>query len=307
MTMDTEQIFAVDADADRLDKFLADRMTHTRSFIKNAILSGAVSVNGSGARPGDTLKAGDSVCVRLGMPQETDTQPEDIPVDIVYQDAFIAVINKPQGMVVHPAPGHAGGTLVNALLHHLDDLSGIGGEIRPGIVHRIDKDTSGLLVIAKNDAAHAALSAQIAEKTARRIYAAIVHGNIKEDSLRIDEPIGRSRHDRKKMAIDYKGRDAATHIRVLERFGDYTFVEAELETGRTHQIRVHLASIHRPVAGDQVYGPRKVRLHNGGQLLHAKTLTLLHPDTGEPMAFHAPLPDYFEHALSGLRSTSAKT
>ena len=216
MNMDTEQIFAVDADTDRLDKFLADRMPHTRSYIKNAILSGAVSVNGSGARPGDKLRAGDSVCVCIDDPAPTDTQPEDIPVDIVYQDASIAIINKPQGMVVHPAPGHGGGTLVNALLHHLSDLSGIGGEIRPGIVHRIDKDTSGLLVIAKNDAAHASLAAQIAKKSARRIYAAIVHGNIKEDTLCIDKPIGRSRSDRKKMAIDMKGRDAVTHIRVLE-------------------------------------------------------------------------------------------
>ena len=292
------------AGADRLDKFLAGHMPQTRSYIKNAIVSGAVRVNGHTAKPGDKLRAGDTVVIRLEPPQEVDAQPEDIPVDIVYQDASIAVVNKPQGMVVHPAPGHYSGTLVNALLFHLHDLSGIGGELRPGIVHRIDKDTSGLLVVAKNDDAHASLSAQIAAKTARRIYAAIVHGNIKEDTLTIDKPIGRSRTDRKKMAVDAAGRDAVTHIRVIERFGAYTYIKAELETGRTHQIRVHLASIHHPVAGDAVYGPKKVRLHSGGQLLHAETLMLEHPVTCEQMVFHAPLPDYFERTLAGLRKKS---
>lgn len=265
-----------------------------------------MQVNGRSAKPSDKLRAGDTVCIRQEPPKATDTMPEDIPVDIVYQDTSIAVVNKPQGMVVHPAPGHYTGTLVNALLFHLSDLSGVGGEVRPGIVHRIDKNTSGLLVVAKNDAAHASLSAQIAAKTARRIYAAIVHGNIKEEQLRIDQPIGRSRRDRKKMAVDAAGRDAVTHIRVMERFGEYTYIEAELETGRTHQIRVHLAHIHRPVAGDDVYGPKKVRLHNGGQLLHAKTLILAHPETGEQMTFAAPLPGYFERALSGLRNKAGK-
>ena len=296
-----ETIITVETGAQRLDKYLAEQLPMTRSHIKKAITSGAVYINGQAARPGDKLRAGDTVCVRLEPPQEVDAQPEDIPVDIVYQDASIAVINKPQGMVVHPAPGHASGTLVNALLYHLDDLSGIGGQLRPGIVHRIDKDTSGLLVVAKNDDAHASLSAQIAAKTAGRIYAAIVHGNIKEDELIIDKPVGRSRADRKKMAVDAAGRDAVTHVRVIERFGEYTYIEAALETGRTHQIRVHLASIRHPVAGDVVYGPKKVRLHGGGQLLHAKTLMLEHPVTGKHMVFHAPLPDYFERALAGLR------
>ena len=304
--MENETTITATEGAGRLDKFLAEKMPLSRSKIKNAILSGGVQVNGCAAKPSDKLRAGDTVCVCQEPPKEIDTLPEDIPVDIVYQDTSIAVVNKPQGMVVHPAPGHYSGTLVNALLFHLKDLSGIGGEVRPGIVHRIDKNTSGLLVVAKNDAAHASLSAQIAAKTARRIYAAIVHGNIKEEQLRIDQPIGRSRRDRKKMAVDAAGRDAVTYIRVMERFGEYTYIEAELETGRTHQIRVHLAHIHRPVAGDDVYGPKKVRLHSGGQLLHAKTLMLVHPETGEPMTFSAPLPNYFERALTGLRDKAGK-
>ena len=290
------------ADAhDRLDRYLAQHTEMSRSQIKNTILAGNVLLNGSAAKPSDKLNPGDEVSVRFEAPRETDVVSEDIPVDIVYQDKSIAVVNKPQGMVVHPAPGNYTGTLVNALLFHLKDLSGVGGEMRPGIVHRIDKDTSGLLVVAKNDAAHATLSEQIASRQAKRIYAAIVHGNIKEDALTIDKPVGRSRRDRKKMAVDATGRHAITHVRVLERFGDFTYIEASLETGRTHQIRVHLASIHRPVAGDPVYGPKKIKLHGGGQLLHAKTLKLRHPETGEEMVFHAPLPDYFEKALESLR------
>jgi 23S rRNA pseudouridine1911/1915/1917 synthase len=299
--MSEKTTITADCRADRLDKYLAESTPHSRSYIKNAILAGRVCVNGSAAKPDDTVKSGDVIDVWIEAPKAAAAQPEDIPVDIVYEDADIAVVNKPQGMVVHPAPGHADGTLVNALLFHLKDLSGVGGEIRPGIVHRIDKDTSGLLVVAKNDAAHISLSEQIAEKSASRIYEAIVHGNIKADALTIDKAIGRSRHDRKKMGIECGGRDAVTKIRVLERFGEYTYIEAALETGRTHQIRVHLASIKRPVAGDPVYGPKKIKLHGGGQLLHAKTLVLRHPKTGEQMIFHAPLPDYFERVLRGLR------
>ncbi len=294
--------FTVVENAERLDKYLAENMEISRSRIKNAIISGDVLVNESNAKPGDKLKAGDVVSVQLYDAQPTTIEAEDIPIDILYQDEDIAVVNKAQGMVVHPAPGNYTGTLVNALMFHLKDLSGINGEIRPGIVHRIDKDTSGVLVIAKNDKAHVSLAAQIAQKSARRIYVAIVHGGIKEDEVTIDKGIARSKRDRKKMSIDAMGRTARTNIRVLERFGEFTLVEAELTTGRTHQIRVHLKSIQRPVAGDAAYGPKKTRLHRGGQLLHARTLVLTHPTTGETMSFDAPLPDYFEKALRILRA-----
>lgn len=290
--------------ADRLDKYLAENLPLSRSRIKNAILSGEVRLNGNIAKPGDKLKRGDTVTVSLCEPREASAAPEDIPIDIVFEDSSIAVINKPQGMVVHPAPGNFTGTMVGALLFRIKDLSGIGGEMRPGIVHRLDKDTSGLLVIAKNDEAHASLSEQIAQRSVGRIYAAIVHGNIREDELTIDKPLGRSRHDRKKMAVDACGRHAVTHIKVLERLGEFTYIEAALETGRTHQIRVHMASIGRPVAGDTVYGPKKPKLHENGQLLHAKELRLTHPVTGEALVFRAPLPDYFEKALRTLRNNN---
>jgi 23S rRNA pseudouridine1911/1915/1917 synthase len=300
--MEEKMIFMVEAPAERLDKYLASVTEYSRSRIQNAIAAGEALVNGNASRPGDKLKPGDVVTLAVEPPCEAEVQAEDIPIEIVYQDEYLAVINKPQGMVVHPAPGHAEGTLVSALLWHIGDLSGIGGELRPGIVHRLDKDTSGLIVIAKNDAAHASLAAQMADKSARRIYHAIVHGGFAEDEMTIDKSIGRSRTDRKKMAIDRGGRHAVTHIRVLERFGEFTYVEASLETGRTHQIRLHLSSIGRPVAGDTVYGPKAPRLHDRGQLLHAGTLILKHPKTGEEMTFHAPLPEYFEKVLAKLRA-----
>lgn len=300
--MDEKRVVHAFEAADRLDKFLAGQTELSRSHIKNAILAGDIRVNGGAAKPGDKLKAGDEITLRLHAPKTVDVTAEDIPVDIVYQDSDIVVVNKPQGMVVHPAPGNEQGTLVNALLHHIGDLSGINGELRPGIVHRIDKDTSGLLVVAKNDSAHASLSAQIAEKSARRIYTAILHGNVKQDAVTVDKAIARSRRDRKKMAVDPAGRSAVTHFKVFERFGEFTLVRAQLETGRTHQIRVHAAYIHHPVAGDVVYGPKKPRLHKQGQLLHAAKLVLIHPSTGCEMAFEAPLPDYFEKALAALRS-----
>jgi 23S rRNA pseudouridine1911/1915/1917 synthase len=293
--------FTAEKNEDRLDKFLTENMTLTRSRIKNAIDAGEVLLNGREASPSDKLKKGDTVAVAIHDPENTSAEPEDIPLDIIYEDSYIAVINKPQGMVVHPAPGNYSGTMVSALLFNIKDLSGVGGEIRPGIVHRLDKDTSGLLVIAKNDEAHASLSKQIAERSMKRIYEAVVHGNIKEDELTIDKSIGRSHKDRKKMAIDPAGRRAVTHIKVLERFGEFTHVEAALETGRTHQIRVHLARIVRPVAGDKEYGPKDVKLHDRGQLLHAKELRFKHPSTGEYMVYKAPLPDYFEKALERLR------
>jgi 23S rRNA pseudouridine1911/1915/1917 synthase len=300
--MEERKTFVVEIAAARLDKYLASVTEYSRSRIQNEIASGGVRVNGELARPSDKLRPGDVVTVDIEPPREPEVKPENIPIEIVYQDECLAVINKPQGMVVHPAPGHADGTLVGALLWHIGDLSGIGGELRPGIVHRLDKDTSGLIVIAKNDEAHAALAAQMADKSARRIYHAIVHGGFTEDELVIDRSIGRSRSDRKKMAIDRGGRHAVTRIRVLERFREFTHVEASLETGRTHQIRVHLSSIGRPVAGDTVYGPKTPRLHDKGQLLHAGTLILRHPKTGGEMTFHAPLPDYFERVLARLRT-----
>ena len=299
--MSNERKLIVDAPTDRLDKYLTSVTEYSRSRLQNAIAAGEIKLNGESAKPGDKLKAGDVVTVAIEPPREADVQPENIPIDIVYQDEWLAVVNKLQGMVVHPAPGHANGTLVGALMWHIGDLSGIGGELRPGIVHRLDKDTSGLIVIAKNDEAHASLAAQMADKSARRIYAAIVHGGFAEDEMTIDKSIGRSRIDRKKMAIDRGGRHAVTHIRVLERFGEFTHVEASLETGRTHQIRVHLASVGRPVAGDTVYGPKKPSLHGQGQLLHAGTLILRHPKTDQEMTFHAPLPEYFEKVLKKLR------
>ena len=290
-----------EANAPRLDKYIAEALPVSRTQLTNAIKDGHVTMNGCAVKPGDKVKAGDEIVVRLPEPEPAEIEAEDIPLDIVYEDNDIAVVNKPQGMVVHPAPGHASGTLVSGLLHALDNLSGVGGQVRPGIVHRLDKDTSGLLVVAKNDAAHAALSAQLADKSAHRVYFAIVHGNIKEDAVDIDKPVGRSHSDRKKMAVDARGRRAVTHIRVLERFGDFTYVRAALETGRTHQIRVHLTSIGHPVAGDAVYGPKTVRLHKEGQLLHAGQLSFIHPSTGERVTFTAPLPEYFESVLQKLR------
>ncbi len=285
----------------RLDVFLAENSDLTRSGIKNLIGQGKVTVNGSPAKAGGKVSAGDLVRVRLEPPRPVELEPQDIPVDIVYQDADIAVINKAQGMVVHPAVGNEQGTLVNALLFSIKDLSGINGEIRPGIVHRLDKDTSGLLVIAKNNAAHLALSEQIKTKQAKRIYRALVDGNVKQDEGTIDLPIGRHPSDRKKMAVVREGRHAVTHYRVLERFGKYSYVECALETGRTHQIRVHMKHLGHPVVGDGTYGRAQNSLGQKGQLLHACRLGLYHPATGEYMEFTAPLPGYFEEALSKLR------
>ena len=287
--------------AARLDVFLAENTAQTRSNIKNLIERGCVTVNGGPAKTGQKLSAGDVVRVRIEPARTIDLEPQDIPLDIVYQDADIAVINKAQGMVVHPAAGNEKGTLVNALLHAIRDLSGINGEIRPGIVHRLDKDTSGLLVIAKNDGAHWNLSEQIKTKEAKRIYRAILDGNLKEDEGVVDQPIGRHKTDRKKMAVVENGRRAVTHYKVLERFRGYTYVECALETGRTHQIRVHMKHLGHPVAGDEKYGRAKTPLGHAGQMLHAYKLGLKLPGTGEYMEFTAPLPDYFEAALKKLR------
>ena len=247
------------------------------------------------------LLVGDHVQIIPEEPQKIDLAPEDIPLDIVYEDDDVIVVNKPQGMVVHPAPGHPDHTLVNALLYH-SPLSTINGEFRPGIVHRIDKDTSGLLMVAKNDMAHRSLTAQLKAKTNKREYVALVHGVIKEDKGTIDAPLGRSLKDRKKQAVVVDGRHAVTHFNVLERFKNYTLVACQLETGRTHQIRVHMKYIGHPLAGDPLYGPRKT-LAGNGQYIHARLLGLKHPRTGKEMVFTAPLPAYFVKMLEHLRKT----
>ena len=287
----------------RLDSFLAQKFPqYTRSYLKQLISEGNVSLNGQAVKASAKVKGGDEITLHIPELWETAILPEDIPLDIVYQDADIAIVNKAQGMVTHPAVGNYTGTLVNALLYHLKDLSGINGELRPGIVHRLDKDTSGLLVIAKNDDAHRSLSAQIGAKTARRVYLALVYGNIKTDEGIIMTRLGRDPRNRKKMAVVRSGgREAETQYKVLARYDGYTLVECTLKTGRTHQIRVHLKHLGFPVVGDPVYTRRKDKFGLQGQLLHAYKLGLQHPRTKEQMEFSAPLPDYFERVLSSLK------
>lgn len=285
---------------ERLDSFAAANSQFSRSLIKKLTEAGAVTVNGAAAKPGGLLRRGDTVRICPPPPVSVALAAQDIPLDIVYQDADIAVINKPVGMVVHPAAGNPDGTLVNALMHHIGDLSGIGGELRPGIVHRIDKNTSGLLVIAKNDEAHRALSEQLKTHSLSRVYIALADGNFKEDSGTVDAPIARHPADRKRMAVVQGGRAAVTHWRVIERFGFATLLRAELETGRTHQIRVHMAYIHHPLVGDDVYAGSS-GFGFKGQALHAAQLTLLHPRSGELMRFYAPLPAEFRAALDKIR------
>lgn len=287
----------------RLDKFLAEAgPSYSRSFYQNLMEQGQVFLNDAPASAADAVRPGDVVLVRVPEAKEVKIAPENIPIDIVYEDSDIAVINKDKGMVVHPAPGHERGTLVSALLYHIRDLSGINGELRPGIVHRIDKDTTGLLVIAKNDAAHQSLAGQIAKKEAARVYTALCYGNFREESGRVDAPIARHRIDRKKMAVVPGGRGAVTEWRVLERFGDYTLLEVSLKTGRTHQIRVHMAHLGHPVVGDEVYTKKRPPFATKGQMLHAGKLGLRHPATGAYMEFTAPLPKYFEEILKKLRA-----
>ena len=289
----------------RLDVFLAKETGASRSNIKTVVESDGVFVNGVlRKKSGFELKEGDEVEFTLPEPKTLDVEPNsEIKLNIVYGDEHFAVINKPQGMVVHPASSYQkNDTLVNALLADLDKLSSINGVIRPGIVHRLDKDTSGLIVVAKTDEAHKSLASQIEKKTARRIYFGLCDGNFKEDNGTIDAPIARNKRDRKKMGIDPDGRRAVTHYTVLERFGKYTLVRFELETGRTHQIRVHSSHIHHPIVGDEVYGG-STALYKNGQLLHARQLVLTHPISGEKMTFEAELPDYFENVLEKLRKS----
>lgn len=286
----------------RLDKILSlINEEWSRSQVQQWIKSGNVLVNGTSSKANYKCQVGDVIEVTIEEPEELDVTPEDIPLDIYYEDADVIVVNKPKGMVVHPAPGHTSGTLVNALMHHCKDLSGINGVMRPGIVHRIDKDTSGLLMVAKNDMAHEKLVKQLQEKTVTRKYNALVHGVIPHDAGTIDAPIGRDKRDRQSMTVtDENSRHAVTHFHVLERFRDFTFIECQLETGRTHQIRVHMKYIGYPLAGDPKYGPRKT-VDLNGQALHAAVLGFVHPRTEEYLEFEAPLPAYFIEFLETLR------
>lgn len=284
----------------RLDKAMADLTELSRSQANEEIKKGAVLVNGQAKKAKYTVQEGDVITYEVPQEEILDYQAEDIPLEIVYEDDDVAVVNKPQGMVVHPSAGHASGTLVNALMYHVKNLSSINGVVRPGIVHRIDKDTSGLLMVAKNDQAHEALAEELKDKKSLRKYIAIVHGNLPNDRGMIEAPIGRSEKDRKKQAVTAKGKPAVTRFQVLERFGDYSLVELTLETGRTHQIRVHMAYIGHPVAGDPLYGPRKT-LKGHGQFLHAQTLGFTHPKTGETMVFTAEAPAIFQETLEKLR------
>ena len=288
----------------RLDVFLTEYFKDlTRSRIQKLIADGEVTVNQSATKANTKLKIGDVVEVNIPKPKETQLQAEEIPLDIVYEDKHMLVVNKPQGMVVHPAAGNYCGTLVNALMAHCgDNLSGINGEIRPGILHRIDKDTSGLLLVAKDDKAHLGLSEQIKAHSLTREYICLVHGRIKEDSGTIDAPIGRDPKDRKKMTITHKNsKNAVTHFFVLERFEKYTLVKCRLETGRTHQIRVHMSKNGHPIVGDPVYGRKKEEFKLKGQLLHAWKVGFIHPITGEYMEFEREVPEYFECVLESLR------
>lgn len=284
----------------RLDKAVADLTELSRQRANEAIKAGRILVNGKPVKAKYAVKVGDVISYEVPQEEVLDYQAEDIPLEIIYQDDDLAVVNKPQGMVVHPSAGHSSGTLVNALMYHIKDLSSINGVVRPGIVHRIDKDTSGLLMIAKNDQAHQALAEELKAQKSLRQYVALVHGNLPRDRGVIEAPIGRSDKDRKKQAVTAKGKPALTRFQVLERFGDYTLVELQLETGRTHQIRVHMAYIGHPIAGDPTYGPRKT-LAGNGQFLHARTLGLTHPRTGELMTFEAELPEVFQETVAKLR------
>ena len=289
----------------RLDAFLSADGALTRSQAARLIAEGRVRVNGKPAANSARLSGGETVTVDVPQLRETALPPQDIPLDVVYEDDDVIVVNKPTGLVVHPAPGHPDGTLVNALLHHCgDSLSGIGGEKRPGIVHRIDRDTSGLIIAAKNDAAHLALSAQLKDHSLSRTYECLVTGNMKQDSGTVDAPIGRSSADRKKMAVVPTGRRAVTHWEVVARYPGVTHLRCRLETGRTHQIRVHMAYIGHPILGDTVYGAKKPVPGLTGQCLHATGLRFIHPRTGEPVELHCPLPPEFTAMLQKLQNKS---
>lgn len=286
----------------RLDLFVSENeVDMSRSFVQGIIEKQQVKVNGQIKKSNYKLRVGDQVQVELAEPVELQVEAEDIPLDIIYEDSDVIVINKPQDMVVHPAPGNYTGTLVNGLLYHCKDLSGINGVIRPGIVHRIDKDTSGVLVVAKNDKSHNSLAMQLKDHSMKRTYYAIVEGIVKEEEGTVRTNIGRHPVERIKMAVVKDGKEAITNYKVLERFKSNTLVECRLATGRTHQIRVHMAHLHHPLIGDQVYGYKKQKFKLQGQALHAKNLGFIHPTTGEYMEFDSQLPEYFQDILDKLR------
>ena len=287
----------------RLDAYIAENMNNlSRTMVKKLVEDGNVSVNGKTQKVSYKVQENDEIEVNVPEAKELDIQAEDIPVEVVYEDKDIIVVNKPKGLVVHPANGNWDGTLVNAIMAICkDSLSGIGGEIRPGIVHRLDKDTSGLLIIAKNDEAHLNMSNQIKDRQVKKFYYALVRGVVPENEATINMPIGRSTKDRKKMAVTKNGKEAVTHFKVLERFNKYTLLEVKIDTGRTHQIRVHLSEIGHPVVGDEVYSNGKNEFGIKGQLLHAKSLDFKHPITGKTMHLEAELPEEFENVLKQLR------
>lgn len=299
--MENEIEVIIHEESGRIDKVLNERLKdYSRSQIQQWIKDGQVSVAEQPIKANYKVSKGDQILIRIPEPEELELLPEDLHLDIVYEDEDVVVVNKPQGMVVHPSAGHSHGTLVNGLLHQIKNLSTINDVVRPGIVHRIDKDTSGLLMVAKNDQAHEALAKQLKDKTSLRKYVALVHGEIPHEKGRIEAPIGRSKVDRKLQAVIEGGKEAVTHFEVLERFTGFTLIELQLETGRTHQIRVHMQYIGYPVAGDPLYGPKKT-IKGNGQFLHAKLLGFTHPKTGESLVFEAPLPEIFQKTLQQLR------
>lgn len=306
-TVLTERLVVDEEDTGmRLDVYLAHATTDiSRSRVQHLIAAGRVLVNDHPARASYRVRAGDEIRVHLPPAEIPAVEPEPIPLDVVYEDKDLLVVNKPRGMVVHPGAGHYRGTLVNALLFRCRDLSGINGVLRPGIVHRLDKDTSGLLVVAKNDGAHLSLAAQLKEREMTREYIALVYGVVKEDAGTVSAPIGRHPRDRKKMAVNLKGREAVTHFTVAARFGKYTLLRLHLDTGRTHQVRVHLAHIGHPVVGDPKYGPARSHLGLEGQFLHAGVLGFTHPVSGESLRFEAPLPPELEAVLTKLRKSES--
>lgn len=302
--MDIVEFYVDEDDNERLDAYLAKELDEiSRSYIQKLIKEDLVYVNDKHVKSSYLVKEGDYIKVNLPEPKILEIIPEDIPIDIVYEDEDVAIINKPQDMVVHPAPGNYTGTLVNALLFHIDNLSSINGIIRPGIVHRLDKDTSGLLIIAKNDKAHRILSENLKERNVKRVYISLVHGILSDNEGTVNAPIGRHGTDRKKMTVTQKNsKEAITHYKVLERYDNYSLVEVNLETGRTHQIRVHMAYINHPVVGDPVYSKGKNEFGLDKQMLHAYKLGFSHPSTGEHMEFQIDLPEYFKNILDTLEN-----
>ncbi|EGG92164.1 hypothetical protein HMPREF0491_00191 [Lachnospiraceae oral taxon 107 str. F0167] len=302
--MDNFEIIAEESDINkRIDVFLSKNLeSFSRSYIQDLIKKGKATIGGKTIKANYRLREGDIVALAIPKPEPLEILPENIPLDIVYEDNDVILVNKPKGMVVHPAAGHYSGTLVNALLYHCkDNLSGINGVLRPGIVHRIDMDTTGIIIVCKNDNAHQHIAKQLAEHSITRKYVAIVSGNIKEDEGVVDAAIARSKNDRKKMTVDKDGKRAVTHFKVLERLNNYTYIECVLETGRTHQIRVHMSYLHHPLLGDEVYSNKKENTKLKGQCLHAKVLGFIHPSTNEYMEFEAPLPEYFKEILMKFR------